>query len=179
MEYNYSTSYGTTATSGSSEVSGAVMLVLALIFLVIFAVLIVSMWRIFTKAGKPGWAALVPIYNTYILYQIIGRPAWWILLLFVPVVNTIVGILVAIDLARAFGKSTTFGVVGLLIFPLIGYPMLAFGSSVYNGGSPTDLAAMTGTPPNVPTPSAAATTPNPTPPTGAPTPPTPPTTPTA
>lgn len=101
--------------------SSAIGLLLAII-------LIASMWKLFTKAGQPGWAAIVPIYNIVVLMQIINRPTWWVLLMLIPFVNIVVAILVTFDLAKAFGKSTGFG-LGLLILSVIFYPMLAFGDS--------------------------------------------------
>lgn len=104
------------------------------LFAMILAIVgIVAMWKIFTKAGKPGWAAIVPIYNYIILMEIIGRPTWWVVLFFVPLVQVIVMVITAIDLAKSFGKSEVFGVVGLVLFSLIGYLMLGFGDAKYVG----------------------------------------------
>jgi hypothetical protein len=94
---------------------------------------IVAMWRIFTKAGKPGWAAIVPFYNTYVLLKVVGRPGWWLVLLFVPLVNFVIVILVLVDLAKAFGKSGGFAVLLIFLQP-IGMGILAFsGNAVYRG----------------------------------------------
>lgn len=99
----------------------------------IFVILAVAgMWKIFTKAGKPGWASIIPIYNFYILLEIIGRPGWWVILYFIPFVNFVVMILVALDLARVFGKSTLFA-IGLILFPFIFYLLLGFGDATYQG----------------------------------------------
>ena len=65
--------------------------------MVVMVVMIASLWKVFAKAGQPGWAAIVPIYNAIVLLQIIGRPLWWIVLLMIPLVNVVVGILVCID----------------------------------------------------------------------------------
>jgi uncharacterized protein DUF5684 len=102
-----------------------------LFMLAIAVVAIIAMWRVFEKAGQPGWAAIVPIYNVYILTQIAGRPAWWIVLFFIPVANVIAGIVISIDVAKAFGQSAAWGVILLFIFALIGYLMLAFGNYRY------------------------------------------------
>ena len=93
---------------------------------------VVCMWKIFTKAGQPGWAALVPIYNMIVLLQIAGRPLWWIILLLIPFVNFIILILVMIDVAKAFGKGTGFG-IGLALLGFIFFPILAFGNAQYQG----------------------------------------------
>jgi hypothetical protein len=104
----------------------------------IFAILVIaSMWRIFTKAGQPGWAAIIPIYNIYVLLQIVGRPGWWLILYFIPFVNIIVALIVSIDLAKSFGKSAAWGVILLFVFNIIGYLLLGFGDASYNGPSAT------------------------------------------
>lgn len=98
-----------------------------------FIVLIVaSLWIVFTKANKPGWAAIVPIYNIIVMLEIIGRPLWWIVLFFIPLVNLIVGIMVAIDMAKSFGKGIGTA-IGLILLPIIFYPILAFGDARYQG----------------------------------------------
>jgi len=121
--------FAQTSQSSSSDSNPVVVLVV-----LIAAVLsIIAMWRVFEKANQPGWASIIPIYNTYILLKIVGRPGWWILLYFVPLVNVVVQLFVAMDLAKAFGKSTTFGVIGLWLFSIIGYYVLAFDDSTYQG----------------------------------------------
>ncbi|UKJ08953.1 DUF5684 domain-containing protein [Solitalea lacus] len=105
-----------------------------LIYLAVIAVTILIYWKIFTKAGKPGWAALIPIYNLIVLLEIIGRPAWWVILLLIPFVNFIILIIVSIDLAKSFGKSTLFG-IGLAFFTIIFGAILAFGDAAYQGPS--------------------------------------------
>lgn len=94
---------------------------------------LIAMWRIFEKAKKPGWAAIIPIYNIYVGLKIIGRPGWWLLLYLVPLVNIVVQIVVAIDTAKAFGKSATFGFFGLWLFSFIGFMILGFGDAKYKG----------------------------------------------
>ncbi len=100
--------------------------------LVIAVIAVVALWKMFTKAGEPGWAAIVPIYNLVVLLKIAGKPLWWIILLIIPFVNIVVGIIVAISLAKAFGKGVGFG-VGLIVLPFIFYPILGFGSAAYVG----------------------------------------------
>ena len=75
--------------------------------LIIF--LIASVWKVYTKAGQPGWACIIPFYNIYVLLKIVGRPGWWLVLMLIPLVNLVIAILVAIDLAKVFGKGTGFG----------------------------------------------------------------------
>ncbi len=105
---------------------------LMFIWLAIVAVMIASMWTIFSKANKPGWAAIVPIYNIIVLLEIVGRPLWWILIYLVPFVNLIVVIIVLVELAKSFGKGVGFA-VGLIFLPFIFYPMLAWGGATYQG----------------------------------------------
>ena len=103
-----------------------------LIVPIAIAVLIIaSFWRIFEKAGQPGWAALIPIYNAYVMCLVAGRPGWWLVLFLIPIVNIVIGIMVAIDIARKFGKGGGF-VVGMILLGFIFYPILAFGDATYD-----------------------------------------------
>jgi len=110
---------------------GGAMIVLV-VQLAILVLIIASFWKVFAKAGHPGWAAIIPIYNIYILCKIAGRPGWWLLLLFIPLVNIIISAIVSIDVAKAFGRGTGFG-IGLWLLGIIFYPILAFGSAQYQG----------------------------------------------
>ncbi len=107
---------------------GGLFMVIALAFLV---VVIAGMWKVFVKAGHPGWAAIVPFYNLYILTLIAGREILWFILLLIPGVNIIAAIMISLDIARKFGQSTGFG-IGLAFLPFIFYPILGFGSAQYN-----------------------------------------------
>jgi hypothetical protein len=100
--------------------------------LAITVAVIAGLWRVFTKAGEKGWKAIIPIYNAYIILQIVGRPGWWLLLYLVPLVNIIVAIVVNNDLSKSFGKSTGF-TVGLIFLPFIFVPILGFGGAQYVG----------------------------------------------
>lgn len=98
--------------------------------LAVLVLIVASLWKIFTKAGKPGWAAIIPFYNMIVLLQIVGRPVWWFVLLLIPFVNIIFSIIVAHDTSKSFGRGV--GTTLLLVFlPFIGYPILAFGSATY------------------------------------------------
>jgi hypothetical protein len=111
-----------------------------LIFLLIIGVLmIVSLWKIFEKAGKPGWAAIVPIYNMVVLLQIIKKPVWWIILFFIPVVNFIMILIVNYHLAKSFGKDIGFA-IGLILLPVIFIPILAFGNATYQYNNDVQFA---------------------------------------
>ena len=106
--------------------------IIGLIYLAIIIAVIAGFWKVFTKAGKPGWAAIVPIYNIVVLLEIAGKPLWWIVLFLIPFVNIVMGIIVSIAVARNFGKSDAFG-VGLGLLGFIFYPILGFGSAQYQG----------------------------------------------
>jgi hypothetical protein len=103
-----------------------------IIGLLIALFLIVAMWKVFTKAGQPGWASIIPIYNIYIWCKIVGRPWWWIILMLIPFVNFIICIILCIDLAKSFGKGVGFG-IGLALLGIIFFPILGFGSAQYQG----------------------------------------------
>ena len=101
------------------------------IFAILFSVLMIAaMWKVFTKAGKPAWAAIVPIYNIIVLLQIAGKPVWWIILFFIPIVSLIIAILTYVALAERFGKGGGFA-VGLVLLGPIFFPILGFGSAQY------------------------------------------------
>ena len=102
----------------------------SLISLAIMVLVIAGIWKVFTKAGKPGWAAIVPIYNIICLLDIAGKPAWWFVLMLIPIVNFIVAIIVSISVAQNFGKSTGFG-IGLALLGPIFYPLLGFSDAQY------------------------------------------------
>ena len=111
--------------------AGAGLGAIGIIYLALIVFLIVTMWKIFTKAGKPGWASIIPIYNVFVMLDIAGKPAWWFLLFLIPFVNYIVGILVIAGIATNFGKGGGF-VVGMILLPIVFYPILAFGSAQYS-----------------------------------------------
>ena len=77
-----------------------------IIFLVIIIVLLVAVAMMFRKAGQPAWAVIVPIYNLIVFLKVAGRPWWWFFLYLIPIVSFVVSIIVAIDIAKAFGKGT-------------------------------------------------------------------------
>lgn len=136
--YNYNYSYSTT---DPAEV-GAMLGVVAVIWIIILAislVIIIAQWKMFKKGNKPGWAAIVPIYNQVVQCQMVGVSPWWILISMIPMVGSIAAIyfmiLLSVSTARAFGKSDSFA-VGLIFLPIVFYPMLGFGSAQYVGMNP-------------------------------------------
>ena len=106
--------------------------VIWVIALLLIALMIVAMWILFKKAGKPGWAAVVPFYDQYTLYEITWGNGWRFLLLLIPIYNIVLAILTYIRLAKAFGKDEGYA-VGLVFLPQVFVPMLAFGSAAYHG----------------------------------------------
>lgn len=105
-----------------------------IIWAIIVAVfMIIVLWKIYAKAGQPGWAAIIPIYNLVVMFRII-KMEWWhiLIMLFVPFASVVYAILIPIKLAKVFGKSTGFGVLSIF-FSIICYPILAFGSAKYEG----------------------------------------------
>ncbi len=119
---------------------GAIFLILLLFALGITVVLIIAQWKIFTKAGKPGWASIVPIYNIIVLLEIVGKPTWWILLFLIPCVNIVFLVWTINLLSKSFGKDEGF-TVGLLLLGFIFYPILAFGDAVYVGPAAAEANA--------------------------------------
>lgn len=103
-----------------------------LIVLVIAILSLVALWKIYKKGGKPGWAALVPFYNQYCMFDIAFGCGWLFLLTFVPLVNIVIGIMKQFKLARAFGKGVGFG-FGLMFLNTIFLYILAFGKAEYVG----------------------------------------------
>lgn len=108
------------------------------VFWICYAVYTISIiaawWKIFSKAGQPGWAAIIPIYNWIVWCKIVGRPAWWVLLLLICF--PIFFIILSIDLAKSFGKGVGFA-IGLILVSIIFFPILGFGSATYQGPSAT------------------------------------------
>jgi hypothetical protein len=120
------------------------------IFLTVIFLAIIPGWKIFKKAGKPGWAVLVPVYNMVVMLEIVKKPLWWIFLMFIPVVNFVVMILVIIELAKAFGKSTGFA-VGLILLGPVFYSILGYGKSTYLWGDVAPVAPVAPEPMVTPT----------------------------
>ena len=120
----------------------AALLALMVPLLILSAIYIISMWKIFSKAGQPEWAAIVPFYNIIVQLNVQGRPTWWIVWYLVPFVNYVSGpvmfIITGLDLAKRFGKSGGFA-AGLILLNPIFLLILAFGGAQYQG-APTASA---------------------------------------
>lgn len=118
--------YEAAATSGTNIAMFIVGLVFMLAMIAVAILLIVAMWKLFQKAGKPGWAAIVPFYNTYVMLEIARRPVWWFaVILLVPIVGTVLSLIAVVDFVKAYGKSTGYGILSLF-FPFITFPIMAF-----------------------------------------------------
>jgi hypothetical protein len=115
-----------------SESDGGGSAVLLLCYGIVFIVYIAAWWRIFTKADKPGWAAIVPIYNYIVLLEVIGRPVWWIILMFIPLVNIIIICIMYNDLSKSFGFGIGY-TLGLLFLSPIFFLHLGFSDASYVG----------------------------------------------
>ncbi len=115
-----------------SSSSSAVSLITFVVFLAVLVLMIAAQWAIFAKAGKPGWASIIPIYGTIVFLQIVGRPLWWFILLLIPFVGAVVGLVVLNDLSKSFGHRIGF-TLGLVFLGIIFFPILAFGGSQYVG----------------------------------------------
>lgn len=101
-----------------------------LVMLALLVLMIAALWRVFTKAGRPGWAALVPIYNSLQIIWTAKKPWWYLLLYLIPFVNIVMAIIVMYNLAKAFGKGLGYTLL-LLLLPFVGFPMLAWGDAKY------------------------------------------------
>lgn len=118
------------AQSEASSGAGIIGMIVLLVQLAIVIAVIAGLWKTFVKAGQPGWASIIPIYNGIILLKIAGKPVWWIILFIIPVVNIIVGIITCIGVAKNFGKDALFGIC-LALFGFVMYPILGFGGAQY------------------------------------------------
>lgn len=134
MDYSYGYDpYVTSGVSTGSSIFAGLLLIIYLVSIIGSLISLIAMWKIFTKAGKPGWAVIVPIYNIVVLFEIIELEWWHVLIaLFVPFAVFIYIIIIDIKLAKVFGKGTGFTLL-LIFIPVVGQLMLAFGNATYNG----------------------------------------------
>lgn len=105
-----------------------------LLSLVLNVLMIAGQWAVFDKAGQPGWAAIIPIYNLIVWAEVAKKEAWWGLLLIVPIANLVFMFMLNIEVAKQFGKDVGYG-VGLTLLPFVFWPMLGFGKSRYVGNA--------------------------------------------
>lgn len=129
---DYYNDYSSADTGGALTGMGMIIVIGIVLYLLIGFLL----YKIFQKAGRPGWAGFVPIYNGWVLFEISGKPGWWVLFGFIPYIGWLIvlvlSLLAALELAKRFGKSELFGIFGLWLFSVIGYAILAFDNSKYH-----------------------------------------------
>ena len=110
------------------------MIIAALLFVLIYigiiVLMITSVWKVFTKANQPGWAAIVPIYNIIIMLEVAKKPTWWVAMYFIPIANFIFMIMTLNGLSKNFGKDEGF-TVGMVFLGIVFWPILAFGNAQY------------------------------------------------
>jgi len=112
-----------------------------LFWLILLVLVIVALWFVFTKAGKPGWAAIIPFYNIWVAWEVAGKPGWWLVFCIIPIVNIVFWIILCVVLPPRFGKGvgTT---IGLIFLPFVFLPIMGFDSSKYiPPGAPAAPAA--------------------------------------
>lgn len=147
INYNFDSLQSSGVDSSVLAALGVIFGISLLIFLVVSIIIIIAQWKMFKKGNQPGWAALIPFYNQYVQCKMVGVNPWWILILvgasflgFIPYVGSLLSmavsiyfsILLGVSTARAFGKDDGFA-VGLILLPVVFYPILGFGSAEYKG----------------------------------------------
>lgn len=118
------------AQQGSPSGAEGLSIGLLLLQLALAIGVVAGLWKVFEKAGKPGWAALIPIYNLFVYAEVAGKPVWWALLMLIPCVNFVVWILLSMGVAKNFGKSEGYG-IGLALLGFIFLPLLGFSDAKY------------------------------------------------
>lgn len=101
-----------------------------LVWLAVVIFMIAAIWTVYVKAKKPGWAAIIPFYNAYVLIKIVNRPGWWLVLYFIPPISFVIHIIVMNDLSKAFGKDVGYTLL-LVLLPFLGWPLLAWGDAKF------------------------------------------------
>ena len=136
----------------SGAIAGMVAVFAAMLIpiLIIAVITVIGKWKVYEKAGKPGWAALIPVYTWIVMLEIIGKPIWWIFLFFIPCVNIIFMIWTVNLLSKSFGQTEGF-TVGLILLGFIFYPILGFGNYQYLGPSAAEAGGMKPRDPFAPT----------------------------
>src|SRR5262245_49189886 len=120
--------------AAAAGIAGLFTGVFLLVWLAVVVLIIAGYWKTFEKAGKPGWAAIIPIYNLIVLAEVAGKPGWWGLLVFVPCVGFVFWFLMLLEIAKKFGQDALYAVL-LFFFPYIMFPILGFGGARYNAAA--------------------------------------------
>lgn len=142
--------YSTSVPDSTLAALAVFALIVWLVAAIAGLVVLVATWKLFDKAGKPGWATLIPIYNVIVMLEIVRRPIWWLVMLLLPFANIVFSVMLTIDFVKAYGKSTLYGVVSIF-FPFVTYPLLAFDrNAVYTAPTGEGRVDPLGTPPPTP-----------------------------
>ena len=104
--------------------------IVIIIYLAVVVAIVAGMWKAFAKTGAPGWGAIVPFYNLYLMIKMAGKPGWWFVLALIPIVNIVILVILSIEIAKGFGKSEGFG-IGLGFLGFIFWPILGFGDATW------------------------------------------------
>jgi ABC-type Na+ efflux pump permease subunit len=113
---------------------GAVGIVILVVYLAIIVAFIAGLAKTFQKAGEAWWAAIIPIYNVWVMIKVSDNPWWWLILFLIPLLQIIAVFKISIDIAKQFGQGLWFG-LGLVILGFIFYPLLGFGDYKYQGSA--------------------------------------------
>ncbi|GAB5556053.1 MAG: hypothetical protein SchgKO_02660 [Schleiferiaceae bacterium] len=105
-------------------------LLVSIAYIIMIVLSLVGIWKVYEKAGQPGWHSIIPFLNLFTWLKIVKKPYWWFFLMLIPLVNLVIAFMLGIELAKAFGKGTLFG-VGLVLLPIVFYPILGFGEDTY------------------------------------------------
>lgn len=130
---NFNEKYGTEISNyftTNTRIIGAIIGLLVQILLLFVLLIYEALWKIYKKAGKAGWASLVPIYSIIVLLDIVKKPSWWLLLLLIPIVNIIFAIWMTNLLSKRFGKNESF-TLGLIFLPFVFYPLLGLSKTQF------------------------------------------------
>jgi hypothetical protein len=127
--------------SNSVGLAAAIFSAILIPFLIVYVLTVIGMWKTFEKAGKPGWAAIIPIYNYIVMLEIVGKPIWWIFLILFPCTTLIFSIWTLNLLSKSFGQSEGF-TIGLVLLPYIFIPILGFGNYRYLGPSAAEAGGL-------------------------------------
>jgi hypothetical protein len=158
MDYNY-----TYESDGGGLFAGVLLAVWLLIVIAIYVVTVIGLWKMYVKAGRPGWAAIIPIYNWWVWVEMIGKPRWWfwalvasVLLSWIPVVGIILSLLMfvlyllgCLEMAKAFDRGSGTG-IGLWLVPFVFAPILGFGDAQYVGVAAAPAGGYAAAPPPPP-----------------------------
>lgn len=122
---------------GIAVSSSSLLFAMAVLTGFLLLAILVSLMRIYKKAGKPSISAIIPIWSQVVLFQIVDKPWWYLFLLLIPIANIVILIQAYILLAKKFGKGVGFG-IAMCFLPMIFIPLLSFYD--YVGLNSTDAA---------------------------------------